>query len=189
MTVIARLRARNEWQFGAVLPRAHRGLAAAWWTLLLVRGVLPAAFAIAMGGLVGAVQRHAALAAPLGLMGAVFVLLQVLPPIHHAVGANLGDQLAAWLYDRLTAACIGPPGMGHLESPRLTNDLTMARDFDLGISGPPMSISMDFIAAGLVEMVGGLAAAVVLAGFAWWAPLVLAGAWLATHWLLREAGV
>ncbi|HEX9374458.1 MAG TPA: ABC transporter ATP-binding protein, partial [Roseiflexaceae bacterium] len=66
---------------------------------------------------------------------------------------------------------------------------TVARDFDLGISGPPLSISMDFIAAGLVEMVGGLASAIVLAGYTWWAPLLLAGAWLATHWLLRESGV
>jgi ABC-type multidrug transport system fused ATPase/permease subunit len=38
-------------------------------------------------------------------------------------------------------------------------------------------------------MAGGLASAVVLAAYAWWAPLVLAGAWLATHWLLRESGV
>ena len=79
--------------------------------------------------------------------------------------------------------------MGHLENPKLTSDLTMARDFDLGITGPPMSISMDFIASGLVEMMAGLASAAVLAGYAWWAPLVLAGAWLATHWLLRESAV
>ena len=52
-----------------------------------------------------------------------------------------------------------------------------------------MSISMDFIASGLVEMVGGLLSAVVLAAYAWWAPFLLAGAWLATHWLLRESGV
>jgi ABC-type multidrug transport system fused ATPase/permease subunit len=71
----------------------------------------------------------------------------------------------------------------------LTTDLTMARDFDLGITGPPLFIAMDFIAAGLVQMVAGLASALVLAGYAWWAPLVLAGAWLATHWLLRESGV
>jgi ABC-type multidrug transport system fused ATPase/permease subunit len=79
--------------------------------------------------------------------------------------------------------------LGHLEDPRLTTDLTMARDFDLGISGPPLSISMGFIASGLVEMVGGLASAVVLAGYSWWAPLLLVGAWLATHWLLRESAV
>src|SRR5581483_7325656 len=53
----------------------------------------------------------------------------------------------------------------------------------------PLSISMDFIAAGMLEMVGGLASAAVLAGYTWWAPIVLAGAWLATHWLLRESAV
>jgi hypothetical protein len=56
--------------------------------------------------------------------------------------------------------------MGHLKDARLTIDLTMARDFDLGISGPPLSISMGFIASGLVEMVGGIASAVVLAAYA-----------------------
>jgi len=187
--VIGSLRARNEWRFAGVLRRADGGLAAAWWTLLVARGLLPALFAVAMGALVGAVQRGGGLAAPLAWTGVVFVLLQVLAPIHHAVGANLGSRTAAWLYDRLATACVGPPGMGHLENPGLASDLAMARDFDLGISGPPMSISMDFIAGGLVEMVGGLASAAVLAGYAWWAPLALAGAWLATHWLLRESGV
>jgi ATP-binding cassette, subfamily B, bacterial len=184
-----RLRARNEWKFAGVLPLADRGLAAAWWTLLILRGLLPALFALAMGALVGAAERHEPLAAWLAIVGVVFLLLQVLTPIHQAVGANLGSRTSAWLYDRLTAACVTPPGMGHLENPKLTHDLTMARDFDLGMSGPPMSISMDFIAGGLVEMVGGFASAVVLAGYTWWAPLLLVGAWLGTHWLLRESAV
>jgi ABC-type multidrug transport system fused ATPase/permease subunit len=105
------------------------------------------------------------------------------------VSANLGDRTAAWLYDRLTEACVRPEGMAHLEDPKLTSDLTVARDFDLGIMGPPLSISMDFIAGGLVSMLGGLACAVVLFAYAWWAPLLLAGAWLSTHWLLRESAV
>src|SRR5436309_3800081 len=142
-----------------------------------------------MGALVGAVQRGDSLAGPVAFGGVIFVLLQVLTPIHQAVGANLGDRTAAWLYDRLTEACVRPPGMGHLEDPELTSDLTVARDFDLGRTGPPLFISMDFIAGGLVEMMGGLASAVVLAFYAWWAPVVLAGAWLATHWLLRESAI
>jgi ABC-type multidrug transport system fused ATPase/permease subunit len=48
---------------------------------------------------------------------------------------------------------------------------------------------MDFIAGGLVELLAGLAAAVVLAAYAWWAPLLLVGAWAATHWLLRESAI
>ena len=187
--MIERLRGRQELQFAGVLPRADRALAFGWWTVLVLRGLLPAFFALAMGALVGAVQSGAGLAAPLTLVGVVFVSLQVLAPIHQMLGANLGSRTAAWLYDELTEACVRPPGMGHLESPALTTDLAMARNFDLGISGPPLSISMDFIAGGLVEFLGGVASAALLAGYAWWAPLLLAGAWLATQWLLRESGV
>jgi ABC-type multidrug transport system fused ATPase/permease subunit len=186
---VRRLRERNEWKFFGVLPNAGRLLAAAWWVLLVLRGLLPAVFAIAMGALVGAVQRGDSLAGPLTLVGAVFVLLQVLSPLHQAVSANLGDRLAAWLYDRLTGACVRLPGVGHLEDPTLATDLTVARDFDLGMTGPPLNISVDFIADGLVELIGGVACAAVLFAFAWWAPIVLAGAWLATHWLLRESAV
>src|SRR5262245_65360011 len=134
-----------------------------------------------MGALVAAVERGDHLAGALILVGSVFILLQVLMPIHQAVGANLGDRTAAWLYDRLTEACVRPPGMGHLEDPKLTSDLTTARDFDLGITGPPMFISMDFIAGGLVELLGGLASAVVLFGYTWGPPLLPAGPGLATH--------
>jgi ATP-binding cassette, subfamily B, bacterial len=188
-SVIERLRARNEWKFFSVLPRADGALAIVWWVILVLRGILPAIFAMAMGVLVAAVENGLPLASGLALVGVVFVLLQVLAPIHQAVGANLGDRTAAWLYDRVTQACLRPPGMGHLEDPKLTNDLTVARDFDLGMTGPPLFISMDFIAGGLVEMIGGLASAAVLAAYAWWAPLLLGGAWLATHWLLRESSV
>jgi ABC-type multidrug transport system fused ATPase/permease subunit len=184
-----RLTERNEWKFFAVLPRADGLLATAWWIVLVLRGVLPAVFAVAMGVLVGAVQQGQSLVAPLALVGGVFVLLQILTPLHSAIGANLGDRASAWLYDRLTEACVRPPGIGHLEDPKLTSDLTVARDFDLGMTGPPLNVSVDFIAGGLVEMIGGLSCTVVLFAFSWWAPLVLAGGWAATHWLLRESAV
>ena len=180
---------RKEWQFFSVLPKADPLLAAIWWAALVLRGVLPAVFALVMGALVAAVQKGTPLASPLTAAAIVLVLLEVLPPIHTAVGWNLGDRTAAWLYDRLTEACISPPGVAHLEDPELTTDLTVARDFDLGVTGPPLSISMDFIASGLAEMIGGVASAIVLALFAWWAPIVLAGGWLMTHWLLRESAV
>jgi ABC-type multidrug transport system fused ATPase/permease subunit len=186
---VKRLRERQEWQFFGVLPQADRVLAVAWWLGLGLRGVLPAVFAIAMGVLIAAVQRGASLGGPLALVGVVFVLLQVLSPIHTAISANLGDRAAAWLYDRLTEACVRPPGLAHLEDPSLASDLTTAREFDLGITGPPLSLSMDMIASGLVELIGGLASSLVLVAYTWWAAPLLAGAWLATHWLLRESAV
>jgi ATP-binding cassette, subfamily B, bacterial len=187
--MLQRLRQRQEWQFFAALPKADSFLAIVWWLVLWLRGVLPALFAVAMGVLVAAVQGGQSLAGPLAIVGVIFVLLQILTPIHTAIGFNLGDRTAAYLYDRLTAGCVRPQGMGHLEDPSLMGDLTVARDFDLGMTGPPLAYSMDFIAGGLVGVVGGLAAAVVLFGFSWWAPFVLVSAWFATHWLLKESGI
>jgi ABC-type multidrug transport system fused ATPase/permease subunit len=176
-------------RLAAALWRADRPMAAGWWGLLAARGVLPAGFAIATGVLVSAVERRSGLAAPLIAGAVVFTLMQVLGPLHTALSANLGDRTAAWLYDELTAACVAVPGIGHLEDPELVTDLQVARDFDRGMTGPPLSISVDFLANSLVSMVAGLAQACVLFGFAWWAPLVLAAGWLGTHWLLRESAV
>jgi ATP-binding cassette subfamily B protein len=189
LSAIRRLRARQELQLAAALKHADPGMATGWWSLLALRGLLPAAFSIATGVLVAAVQHHQNLGVALAVVGVLFILLQVLGPLHTALSANLGDRTAAWLYDELTGACVAVPGIGHLEDPELAADLQVARDFDRGMTGPPLSLSMDFIATGLVDMLAGFAQAVVLFGFSWWAPPLMAGAWLSTHWLLRESGI
>ncbi len=173
----------------APLHRAAPGLAWAWWILVVIRGALPAVLAVAIGVVVGAVNDGAPLGWPLAAASIALAAMQILPPLHQAVGANLGSCTANWLNGELTDACINPPGVGHLEEPELVDDLVTARDFDLGIMGPPLYISMDFIASGLVDLLGGLAAAIVLVRFAWWAPILLCVAWGCTHWLLRESGV
>jgi ATP-binding cassette subfamily B protein len=184
-----RFRTRPELQFAAALWHAHGVLAGSWFAMLLTRAVLPAGLAVASGALITAVQDDVSLSGPLTVIGVLFVLIQVVPPLHQAVGTNLGNRTAAWLNDRLMHACLTPVGIGHLEDPTLANDVTMARDFDLGITGPPLATSMDFIASGLVQLLGGAAAALVLFGFAWWAPIVLIAGWGSTHWMLRESGV
>src|SRR5690242_3582014 len=123
LSVVARVRQREEIALAAALWRADRPLATAWWALLAVRGLLPAGFAIATGVLVAAIERQSGLAAPLIAVAAVFVAMQVLGPLHTAVSGNLGDRTAAWLYDELTAACVAVPGIGHLEDPQLAADL------------------------------------------------------------------
>ena len=122
-------------------------------------------------------------------MASSFVGLQVLTPLHQAVSSN-SQKLRERVDERPHARREREaPGMGHLESSQLADDLTMARDFDMGYTGPPLVIAMDFISSGLVLLVTGLASAIVLAAFTWWAPLVLVGAWASTHWLLRESAV
>ena len=184
-----RLNQSEAWKFFGVLPRANRRLTTAWWSLLVLDGLLPAAFVVAMGALVRAVQQGDELGGPLAAVGVIFVVMQVGQPLQAQVGLNLGDSLSGWLNDRLLQATNGPQGMAHLERPELIDDLTTARDFDLGIAGPPMSVSMGFIAGGLVQVIAGLAQALVLAAYRWWAPIVLVAAWGSTHWLLRESAV
>jgi hypothetical protein len=43
---------RNEWKFFSALPKADRWLTFLWWAAILLRGLLPAVFAITMGWLV-----------------------------------------------------------------------------------------------------------------------------------------
>lgn len=188
-TLGSRLRSREEWKFFAVLPRASHRLCWAWWVLIVSRGALPGLFSLAAGGLVTAVSRDEPLAGPLAAAGAVFVAIQLLAPLHAQVGVNLGEQLSRWLHDRLLAATTEPAGVAHLESRELTDRLISARDFDLGIAGPEMHLSMGIIAGGLVEVVAGLGQAAVLAAYSWWAPLLMGGAWGSTHWLLRESSI
>ncbi|HEY3529404.1 MAG TPA: ABC transporter ATP-binding protein [Nocardioides sp.] len=186
---LADLRSRPTARFFLTMTRSVPGFAVAWWLLLLVRALIPAALAIATGLLVGRVQGGADLTTPLVVFGIVFVASQVAPPLHQVIGTLLGHHLSSVLNDRLMTTTLGPEGVGHLERGDLTNDLTTARDFDLGWTGPPMFMNMDFIAQGLTMLLGGIASALVLVGFTWWAPVLLLLAWGSTHWLLRESGV
>src|SRR5882724_5015855 len=96
LTPMQKLTARKEWQFFRVLPKADLPLAIGWWIVLLLRGVLPAIFAVATGVLVVSVQNTGSVEGggtvqPLMFLGAVFILMQVLTPIHTALSFNLGD--------------------------------------------------------------------------------------------------
>jgi len=186
---VSSVSSRPEWQFFRSLWHADRRLAGLWWTLLVARGALPVLFAFTTGAIVRVLADGSSVTGPLTLSSVVFVLLQVSAPLHAVVSANLGSTEASWLHDQLAQACIEPPGIGHLEDAELVDDLTAARDFDLGMTGPPMTINVDFIASSMVQLVGGLVAAAALVSFHWWAPLLIGGAWVSTHWLLRESGV
>lgn len=167
--------------------RTSRPLAVAWWGLVLLRALLPAGLTVGLGLLVGALTDGRSLGLPLTVVGTAFALACLLSPVHTQLGAVLGDRTSGSLQGRLTAACSDPPGIAHLERPGLAAELVLARDFDQGITSAPLSVSLGFISAGLVELLGGVAQAVVLGTVLWWAPFAVGGAWLATHVLLRQS--
>jgi ABC-type multidrug transport system fused ATPase/permease subunit len=169
--------------------RASPGLAVSWWLLTILRALVPAAFVVAIGVLMGTIQRGEPLGPPLAVTGVLFVLMQAIGPLHGAMSANLGSRTSAWLHDRLLEAALDPPGLAHLENPAMADELSAARDFDLGITGPNLTVSMPYVGTGLATLGSGVAHALLLAGYRWWAPLLVGGAWLSTHHLLRPAAV
>ena len=92
--MLRRLRARQEWQFFAVLPRADPALATVWWALLILNGAMPAVFAVAIGATVDAVQQARPVGGTLAVTGLVFVLMLILSPIQTAVSMNLGNKVS-----------------------------------------------------------------------------------------------
>src|SRR5438552_400951 len=85
--------------FLRLLPQVSPVRATAWWVLILVRGALPATFTIVVGALVGAVQSGGDVTVRLALVGAVFLLMNSLGPLHEALSADLGLRTGAHLLD------------------------------------------------------------------------------------------
>ena len=183
------MRQSAEWRFLGTFWRTDKRLTIVWWAFVALRAVLPAVFAIAMGVLVGAVQAHRSLVAPLTVVGVVFIAMNVLNPVHGAMSSIFGAKVGVWLNDRLLRACLEPKGIAHLERPDLADELSRARDFDAAIVGPPLEAVLPELAGGFSTFLAGFAQAIVLASFRWWAPLLLAGAWLSTHVFLRESAL
>jgi ABC-type multidrug transport system fused ATPase/permease subunit len=187
--VLARLRRWDVWRLFGVLWRANRALAFWWWTLILLRSLLPAVFVIAMGVTISAVQHGDSLAAPLAVLGVTFVVMESIGPLHDSLSANLGARASHYLHKVLMDACVQPLGLGHLENPALADKLSAAREFDLGLTGPSIVVAMPNVTGGFVQFGGGLAQLLVLFGYRWWAPLVLGAGWGSTHYFLRKTAI
>ena len=167
--------------------RASPLLAILWWATVVFRAAVPAVLTLGLGSLVGAISDGASIDVPLAVVASSFAFMSIAGPLHTQIGAILGDRTSGYLQAALTEACSGPAGIAHLERPNLADELVAARDFDLGIMGPPISVSMGFVGAGLVELLGGVAQTVALATVTWWGAMIVAAGWVATHWLLRSA--
>ncbi|HUR77977.1 MAG TPA: ABC transporter ATP-binding protein [Acidimicrobiales bacterium] len=186
---LARLKHSAEWRFLALLARVDPVLGGAWWVLVVLRATLPALFAVSMGSLVTAVKDGHELGGSLWALGLLFALMEALPPVNAAISANLAQKTTTYLHDLLLEASLSPAGIAHLERPEINDKLAQARDFDLGVTGPPLSASLPRIADGFVEMGGGVTMAALLFGYRWWAPFLAGFGWLWSHRLLRKSSV
>jgi ATP-binding cassette, subfamily B, bacterial len=165
--------------------RASPKLAVLWWAMVFLRAAAPAVLTLGLGALVRAITNGDSINVPLVFVSGCFAFLSIAGPLHTQFGAILGDRTSGYLQAKLTEACTTPTGIAHLERPGLAGELVAARDFDMGMMGPPISVSMGFVAAGMVELLSGAAQAIALATVMWWAAPIVAAAWISSHVLLK----
>ena len=178
-------------QFFGALFRAAPGLAPAWWLLLAFRRPAPGRDRGRDGRADrrgegrhlarGAAHRgrHRVRAVPGAHPAAPGGERQPRQP-HRGVAVRPAD-------DRDHAR---PPGSAHLEGPDAHDRPHRRRATSTSASPVRRSRSAwTSSRAAWSRWSAGSRRASLLFGFAWWAPPLLVGAWLSTHWLLRESAV
>jgi ATP-binding cassette subfamily B protein len=192
--VLARVRSRRPViELLRLLPQAS-----VWGTIALAvqvvaSGLLPLAFVLASGALIAAVGGgpstlpgvHSAWAA-VWAMAAASILLRVGLPYLGPVTDRLAYRVELLLRERMLQAVLLPPTLAHLEDPGLADELAQAR----AVTTEPIQITQ------VIAMLAGIASsrlvivgsAVILGTWHWWAPLLLAAAWLFSNdWHRKES--
>ncbi|GHJ41646.1 ABC transporter ATP-binding protein [Streptomyces sp. TS71-3] len=175
-----------------LLWRASRPLTLTAGVLLVADAVLPSLTLIAMGRATGRIPAAVTdglgspaghgLVLALGLAAGCFALSMLRGPVQDVVSAAARARLTASLQGRLVRAVSAPPGIAHLEDPRVLDQLAGAQGEIMGDrpSDAPMTL---FQLAG--SRLGGLVACGVLSGYRWWLGLMLLAVWLVVRVPLR----
>ncbi|HVX46239.1 MAG TPA: hypothetical protein VHC49_20270, partial [Mycobacteriales bacterium] len=164
------------------------------WTTTRWRFALLLALAAAEGTLapmITALTGHAVTAASgpavtadgllsrIAVIGGLFALAMLLAPVLTALAGGIGSRVAHRLALQVFDATSDPPGLAHLEDPQVADQIRRVADFEWDLA--PMSRIVTELSRALTMAVGALGAAVLLAGFSWWAPVLLLGGTLLTH--------
>jgi ATP-binding cassette, subfamily B, bacterial len=186
MNPLRDLRARaHRWRLLLeLLATAGRGALAGFAALTLAAGLFPTAVILATGAFVAAIPAVAGHglggpeARPALVAFAVFALALAGRALCTAAATQLAryldDAFALEVHRRVAAVTLGTPGLEALDDPARNDQLHAVLDADRRWVLRRTAASLALVGATRVR---GLGAFVVLLGFRWWAPLVLAVAW------------
>lgn len=163
------------------LPQASLPLAIAVIVILVVSAGLSLAFIVATGIVVGSVPATLAhgfssgpghrLVTALVAAAATFVAQQVLGPLREAIVEKLGRKVDGSFRRVIMAATLSPPGIGHLEDPKMLDRISLAQGVGLSHVTPGDAvIGLADNAVSYLQMIGG---AVIVALYSPWLALLL----------------
>jgi ATP-binding cassette, subfamily B, bacterial len=149
-----------------------------------VVGDIPASARTGMGSAAG----HRLLVA-LVLAGAAYAAALLLGPAQSALSSVVKWRLIYRTQDRLMAAVSRPAGIGHLEDPKVLDDLDLAQG---QLVNPRPADAPMTLALVVSNRASGLFACLVLASWRWWLGLGMLAIWVAVRRpqlaLIREQG-
>jgi ATP-binding cassette, subfamily B, bacterial len=157
--------------------RASKPLTLLLAGLILIGGLSAPLYALATGGLIGSVARHASPTGWLVVLAGLYVVSQLQGPAQEFVAVVLVRKIDDDLRSRMIQAMLGPNGVAHLEDPELQDKLELAR-------GVAWGITPGFVAQALSQLwlarLGALGSLLLVARFRWWLALLLLASNLVT---------
>lgn len=177
-----------------LLWRAERRRMLVFGALVALVGGLPTAVILVTGALVRAIPgavRHGPWS-PAGepallALGALVLCLAVLALAGNALSQLsrvLDNAFALEVHHTVATVTLGTPGLAPLEDPAFADELQAVQDAERrGV----LRMGVTAMASVLTIRLRGVGAFVVLLGFSWWAPLVLAAAWYLTNLVFLKA--
>jgi ABC-type multidrug transport system fused ATPase/permease subunit len=172
--------------------RTNPRLAALVAALGVLGSLMPTAFSLASGLLVGSLPQTVAqgLDSPAGrrvqiavvLLGLLFVLRQVINPLNQVASDALGRRFMSAVYRRVMRAALRPPTIVHLEDPDLNDKIKQS----LNDSWAGPRAATNALIGWASHRLAGLIALLVVARFDVWLAFLLAAALV---WHLRRAKV
>jgi ATP-binding cassette, subfamily B, bacterial len=180
--------------FLGLLREAGRGRLAAFGLLAAAVGLLPTAVILATGTLVAAIPAAVALGPgsegerrvvlALALLAGCLAALALCSAALTQLTRVVNDAFTLALHRAVARVTLGTPGVAPLEDPAVADELQAINDAE---RRNVLRSAMNSLSVVLTTRLRGIGAFVVLLGFRWWAPLVLAAAWYLTNRVYLKA--
>ena len=176
----------ERWRsFLSLAAQAGRGRLAAFGALVVAAGLLPIAVILLTGRLAAlipaVVDGRADERAVVAVLAALVACLAALALATAALGQTarvLNHGFALAVHRAVARVTLGTPGVAPLEDPAVADRLQGVEDAE---RRNVLRAAMESLSGLATARLRGAAACVVLLGFHWWAPLLLAAAWYLTN--------
>jgi ATP-binding cassette subfamily B protein len=188
--------ARLRLEVLGLLRLAERRLAVVLVLAALAAGVLPLAFTLSVGALVGAIPGvvRAGFDSPAGgrlgwllaVTTVVFAALQVLSPVQQGLREIVRRQINETVRERALVSLMRPAGIAHLEDPELRDHLSLIQEGSPMIQAAPGGAAVTTVEFLSIYLQGVGGAVLVGWFFSWWAAGVLLGTGLFARRHLRR---